>query len=215
MDTVLTAAESTVTGVLTAVEDAGVNVIGAVSHETVRVIPLVFGVLVVLLLVAVHWLLGGRWRSNRERLKEMGESPEGNASLALTDKVREKIKAPGFPTIPWLSSDLIARCVPNWNAAIELSNGGYVQPQDEDPSKPDILPFVVLSRKDAGKKYHVRITRSSIGARPQRMRDLIYCGCPGHVLSVPTDTDHLCMHCGAVLICCYPNVEKQLLYFQM
>ena len=211
MDTVLTAAESTVTGVLTAVEDAGVNVIGAVSHETMRVIPLVFGVLVVLLLVAVHWLLGGRWRSNRERLKELGESPEGNASLALTDKIREKIKAPGFPTIPWLSSGLIARCVPNWNAAIELSNGGYVQPQDEDSSKPDILPFVVLSRKESGKRYSVRITRSAMGAQPRSMRDLIHCGCPGHLLSLSEDSDSLCMHCGAVLICCYPSVEKQLL----
>ena len=47
----------------------------------------------------------------------------------------------------------------------------------------------------------------SIGNR--QVRGMISCGCPGHAVTLARkNTDEVCKHCGAVLVCCLKAVRR-------
>ena len=83
-------------------------------------------------------------------MKEYGESPEGNMPLSSTE-----VPAHGYPYLPWLSKNLIARVVRNLDDAQRLAMDGVTR-------KPDTLlsfEFAVASQNQR-KKYVVRLSET-------------------------------------------------------
>ena len=198
--------------VLTAVENTTVGVMQAVAEETTKVIPIFVGIAVTLVLVLLRVLVNKCWTTPKERMKENGESPEGNALEGVWNPKGFIRDLPGgqgmFPSVPWLSSDRISLATRNLRDAIILTEGSVRRAADTLMS----YNFEVMSQS-GGKRYVVRLAKeiclASSAALP--LRRLVSCGCPGHAVTLArTGEDDVCKHCGAVLLSCLMHYRPAL-----
>ncbi len=106
--------------------------------------------------------------------------------------------------LPWCTNDLLARAVANLVDAAKIAEHTEMVTRATDSSKQ--LIWKVESQSGA-KPYLVRMAKlalfDDVSIPPQKVRDLIQCGCPGHTLSLKdSEDDRICKHCGAVMLLC-------------
>ena len=193
--------------VVEAVENSTVQFVTAVGEESTKAVPVVFGMVLTLLLVVLKYIVQKYWTTRKERMMECGETPEGNMALAGSSQGTPpsfvQTQAEGYPYVPWVSKDLIARAVRNLDDAMKLAEDAVSRKRDSLLS----FNFEVASQTQQ-RKYVVRLSKTcmlplGLSESGTPVRDQISCGCPGYTVTLKKQNeDHVCKHCGAVLLAC-------------
>ena len=147
-----------------------VDFVEAVGDESVRAVPFVGSVVIVLLLTVVSKnLLSMLWFDAKEIMKEQGENPEAN--------VEER----NFPSLPWLNADTLTRVSANADDAFTLTleeSSITSQPENDASlvyrvkSQTGNRHFTIFLGKSA-----IRDADASYALVP--VQDRIRCTCPG------------------------------------
>ncbi len=203
----------TVDVVLSAAENQTVHVIEAVGDAGMSLLPVVIGATVTMILLCLHVAVRRWWKSPKTELSDSGKNPEGNAGVGtcqalLNDESRREKREPQapvlkFPPLTWCTSDMLARTIANYPDACTIAD------------LPDMIGSADYSQlyicwkvdsQSGGKPYTVRLSKDALEQTPvppKKIRELISCGCPGHMFSLKdAQEDRICKHCGAVMIQC-------------
>ena len=81
--------------VVEAAENSTVQFVTAVGEESTKAVPVVFGIVLTVLLVVLTYVVQKFCITRKEKMKEYGESPEGNMPLSSTE-----VPAHGYPYMP-------------------------------------------------------------------------------------------------------------------
>ena len=152
-------------------------------------------------------------------MKADGESPEGNATAAMTAKalaneeVSTVVTVPRgvvrvthpteFPRLGWLSADLLARVTANLEDGLLMAESPDGCMRKEDSSAE--FCYTVLSQSRRGNPYTVKIRKMAVFPvhGELHVRNMISCNCPGHAVTLAkAGDDRICKHCCMILKLC-------------
>ena len=192
----------TVDIVLQAAENQTVEVIKAVGETSIGIMPVIAGAIVTMILLGLRLVVRRFWPSAKEELCLAGKNPEGNVEAASGSSGAYPSQSDKFPSLPWVTRDLLARAVANLTDASKIAEKPEMATRIRD--SPCHLIWKVESQSGA-RPYYVRLAKTALSrftVQPM-VRDLISCGCPGHTLALKdAEDDRICKHCGAVLLLC-------------
>ena len=213
-------------GIINVTKEASETVIEEIGKEGKRLVPIAFGIAVVVILVSLNVFVTYFWKKKpKVEMLKAGKNPSSNdmssvvASLA-PDRV-DKIF--GMPLLRCSTSSTLREHVANYDDAIrmcqqEIANPGHwVRPCDTFHSKVFFVYEVYSQNMKSHDPNHkqfwlVRLHKASCESSDPNInwRIVLNCNCGGYHQLGLQDTKRLCKHCGLVILLCRLAWHQQL-----
>ncbi len=149
----------TVDIVLQAAENQTVEVIKAVGETSIGIMPVIAGAIVTMILLGLRLVVRRFWPSAKEELCLAGKNPEGNVEVASGSSGAYPSQSDKFPSLPWVTRDLLARAVANLTDASKIAEKPEMATRIRD--SPCHLIWKVESQSGA-KPYYVRLAKTAL-----------------------------------------------------
>ena len=214
------------TGIINVTREAAEAVIEEIGKEGKRLVPIAFGIAVVVILVSLNVFVTYFWRKKpKVEMLKAGRNPSSNdMSLVAASLAPDRVdKIYGMPLLRCSTRNTLREHVANYDDAMRMcqqeiaNHGHWVRPCDTFHSKVFFVYEVYSQNMKSHDPNHkqfwlVRLHKASCESSDPNVnwRVVINCNCGGYHQLGLQDTKRLCKHCGLVILLCRLAWHQQL-----
>ena len=213
-------------GIINVTKEAAETVIEEIGKEGKRLVPIAFGIAVVVILVSLNVFVTYFWKKKpKVEMLKAGKNPSSNdmSSVVASSAPYRVDKIFGMPLLRCSTKNTLREHVANFDDAIrmcqqEIANPGHwVRPCDTFHSKVFFVYEVYSQNMKSHDPNHkqfwlVRLHKASCESSDPNInwRIVLNCNCGGYHQLGLQDIKRLCKHCGLVILLCRLGWHQQL-----